>query len=87
MDERMKAQERALSRKLQMQGNLYKHFKGGLYRVYDVVVHSETAELMVYYVSESDRHKGWVRPLDMFLSPVDREKYPDVKQQMRFERI
>jgi hypothetical protein len=28
-----------------------------------------------------------VRPYDMFISKVDKEKYPDVKQEYRFEEI
>ena len=29
----------------------------------------------------------WLRPLDMFMSPVDKEKYPTVTQEFRFELV
>lgn len=65
---------------------LYRHFKGGMYRVLGIVQHSETEELLVMY--ESLRNGTfWVRPLQMFASPVDRVKYPDVRQEWRFELV
>lgn len=67
-------------------GGVYKHFKGNLYKVCDVVTHSETKESMVYYKSVADG-KAYVRPYDMFVSEVDREKYPEVAQQFRFEFV
>ena len=66
---------------------LYRHFKGNLYRVIGVAKHSETEEQLVVYEPQYGEGGLWVRPLDMFASPVDREKYPDVQQQWRFERI
>lgn len=42
---------------------------------------------MVIYKSFDNPALVWCRPLDMFLSEVDKEKYPDAKQTMRFERI
>lgn len=70
-----------------MVGNVYRHFKGGLYFVQGIAVHSETAELLVIYTSADDPGKVWARPLEMFLSPVDKEKYPRARQKRRFEKV
>lgn len=52
--------------------------------VLGVATHTETKEELVVYMHND---KIWARPLDMFLSEVDHEKYPDVTQKYRFERI
>ena len=64
--------------------SIYKHFKGDYMYVIDIATHTETNEELVIY-----RHKDktWARPIDMFLSKVDKKKYPDVKQEYRFEEI
>lgn len=51
---------------------LYKHFKGNVYYVTDVVKHTETEKMMVVYIDISDTSKRWVRPLDNFLECVIR---------------
>jgi hypothetical protein len=63
----------------------YKHFKGKLYYVYDIFEHTETGEKFVAYQALYKPYKKYVRPLDMFASKVDLEKYPDVLQEYRFE--
>lgn len=72
-------------------GQLWRHFKGGVCEIIAVATHSETGEPMVVYKCDAcvtDYNNGiWVRPRSMFLSIVDREKYPDVKQDCRFELI
>lgn len=65
---------------------IYRHFKGKFYLVLDIVKHSETKEELVLYRALYGEKELWVRPISMFTSLVDRDKYPNVKQKYRFER-
>ena len=71
-------------RKIKEKG-IYKHFKGDYYLVEEIAKDSETKEPVVVYRRLYGEGDLWIRPLDMFLSEVDHEKYPNVKQKYRFE--
>lgn len=64
---------------------IYRHFKGDYYIVEDVATHSETREKYVVYRALYGERNLYIRPYDMFLSEMDREKYPDVEQKYRFQ--
>ena len=68
-------------------GGLYRHFKGKYYYVKDIAIHSETGEKYVVYQQLYSELNTYVRPYEMFMSEVDREKYPSVEQKWRFEKI
>ena len=67
-----------------IQPGRYRHFKGNEYQVLGIARHSETLEELVVYRALYGDGGLWVRPLAMFLSKVDREKYPDAEQEYRF---
>ena len=73
-------------------GKKYRHFKGNLYEVLFIANDSETnndenpRKLVVYRALYGD-NQVWVRDYDMFASKVDKEKYPDVEQEYRFELV
>lgn len=76
--------ERALPR----HNEVWRHFKDKLlYRIVTIAQHTETGEQMVVYQAMYGEEGYYVRPLDMFMSEVDREKYPDVETKWRFEKV
>ena len=64
---------------------VYKHFRGDLYIVEDVALHSETGERMVIYRALYEDGKLYARPYKLFIDQVDHQKYPNIKQKYRFE--
>ena len=64
---------------------VYKHFKNNYYILEDVATHSETGEKYAVYRQLYGNGELYIRPLDMFLSEVDKNKYPNVKQNYRFQ--
>ena len=73
-------------------GKIYKHFKGKLYIVLDIVNDCESnndevyKKIVIYQALYGDNLK-WARAYDVFNSEVDHEKYPDVTQKYRFEEV
>ena len=74
-----------LEREIKVKG-IYKHFKGTLHKVICIAKDSETLEEKVVYTHE-DTGEIWIRDKKMFLSKVDKEKYPNIEQVYRFEEV
>lgn len=83
----MKRMDRIYSKKDGKYKCLYKHFKGNTYRVLFLGKESETLEEVVIYQDVAQPSKIWVRPVVLFTEKVDKEKYPEVEQEYRFQHI
>lgn len=76
-------------------GDIVQHFKREwvsketseyLYKILAFAQHTENGEKLVIYQALYAPFKICARPYQMFMSEVDREKYPDIKQKYRFEK-
>lgn len=72
-----------MERKIKV-GKVYRHFKGTYHKVIAIAQHTETGEQLVVYTHDS---VIWARPYHMFNSKVDKDKYPKITQQFRFEEV
>lgn len=66
---------------------IYKHFKGNVYKILGVAVHTENSERLVVYQSVESPEKVFARPIDMFMSEIDRFRYPMIRAKYRFTLI
>lgn len=70
-----------------VKGQTYRHFKGNVYKVLSIAKDCNDLRKLVVYQDINDEEKIWVRVYDEFISLVDKEKYPNVTQEYRFELI
>ena len=68
-----------------MIGRVVTHFKGKDYLVLDIAIHTESGKDLIIYKALYGENNVYARPVKMFLSEVDHEKYPETKQKYRFE--
>ena len=66
-----------------MNGKIYRHYKGNMYKVLCVAKHSETLEEMVVYQALYGDGEIWVRPLSMW----DEAVLADGKKVKRFQIV
>ena len=82
-----------MEREIPKPGTVVRHFKreldgegnNYLYEIVGIAHHTETGEYLMVYKALYDEGKMCARPIDMFMSEVDLEKYPQIKQKYRFE--
>jgi len=69
-------------------GQIYRHFKGDIMEIIGIAKHSEDLSELVLYIHKKEENPTiWARPIEMWHEKVDKEKYPDVTQEYRFELV
>lgn len=65
---------------------IYRHFKGNLYKIVTPAQDAEDGTKLIVYQALYGDYQVYVRSLEAFMSRVDKEKYPDAVQTYRFEK-
>lgn len=68
-------------------GDIYRHYQGNLYQIVTVGKHAETLEEYVVYQALYGEFQVYIRDRQDFLKKLDNEKYPEVQQKYRFEKV
>ena len=96
LDTEPETQEEVILERDIREGDIVRHFKREwvsedtseyLYKVLAFAAHTETGERLAIYQALYAPFKTCARPYAMFMSEVDREKYPDIRQKYRFEKV
>ncbi len=78
--------EKLTNEELRANPNMY------MYKIVGEAIDTETGEKLMIYTSLYESNncalgQMFARPYDMFMAKVDVTKYPDIKQEYRFERV
>jgi len=68
---------------MEIEKGIYRHYKGNLYNVLEMVQHSESEEWLVLYQALYGERGLWVRPYEMFMQTLMLEG----ERVKRFEKV